>query len=188
MILFFSCKSQNQQKDIPKRNPQVKTAVVFPFTHQYSINCRPGDEKNALIALNFLKKYEKGDLKSCVNDFADSVEFIGDDFQFKGTRDSLLSIFADGRKDMYSLVVDFDSWTTTYYVDRNETWVTLRYLEYWTTKDVDKGEIYTKLFYTDDLMLKNGKIVIYDEKIRRFPDPKIKIKKTVAINPWFLAS
>jgi hypothetical protein len=48
---------------------------------------------------------------------------------------------------------------------KKDTWVTLWYVEKWTDK---KGKV-DSLYYTDDVLMRNGKIISYDEKIRRYP-------------------
>jgi hypothetical protein len=137
----------------------------YPFKPKYSLKWEPGDEKNAVIVLNCLKKYIDGDVDGAVADFADSIEFIADGFHFKGKTDSLVTILKQMRGDMTSVSKTFDTWITTYYPEQKETWVTLWYVEKWTDK---KGKT-DSLYYTDDVKLKNGKILVYDEKIRRFP-------------------
>jgi len=165
-LLLFSC-------DHKSTTEQAKTDTAklnYPFPHKYPINWQPGDEKNAVTVLNALKKYVAGDLPGTFEPFADSVEFIGDQFYFKGKKDSLIKIFTQIRGDMTSISKDFDTWMTLYYPDKKETWVTLWYTEKWTDK---KGKT-DSLYYTDDVMFKDGKIHIYDEKIRRFPEPPAK--------------
>jgi hypothetical protein len=104
-------------------------------------------------------------MKGAIENFADTVEFIGDQFYFKGKKDSLAAILGEERSNMVSVSKTFDSWLTTYYPDKKDTWVTLWYVEKWTDK---KGKT-DSLYYTDDVKLKNGKILVYDEKIRRYP-------------------
>lgn len=117
------------------------------------------------MVLNCLKKYVDGDIKGCVENFADTSEFIADQFYFKGSKDSLIKMITEMRAPSASVSKDFDSWMTTYYTDKKETWVTLWYTERMTDKDGKKDSIY----YVDDVMIKDGKIRIYDEKMRRFP-------------------
>jgi hypothetical protein len=160
--LFCACKSK------PATTGQAKNdtaKLTYPFTPKYSINWQPGDEKNAVIVLNCLKKYIAGDVKGAVENFADTVEFIADQFYFKGKKDSLATILSETREGMATVSKTFDSWMTTYYPDKKDTWVTLWYVENWTDK---KGKT-DSLYYTDNVKLKDGKILMYDEKIRRFP-------------------
>ncbi|MDB5135462.1 MAG: hypothetical protein JWP37_2065 [Mucilaginibacter sp.] len=165
--LLFSCKSKSNSNQV---NADTTAKLTYPFTPKYSINWQPGDEKNAVIVLNCLKKYLAGDMKGAVENFADTVEFIGDQFYFKGKKDSLATILGQIRGNMVSISKTFDSWMTTYYPDKKDTWVTLWYVEKWTDK---KGKT-DSLYYTDDVMLKNGKILVYDEKMRRYPPATIK--------------
>lgn len=164
-IVLFSCKNKSNTE---QGKTDTTAKLSYPFTPKYSINWQPGNEKNALIVLNCLKKYVAGDVKGALENFADTVSFIGDQFYFNGKRDSLATILAQTRKDMATISKDFDSWMTTYYPDKKDTWVTLWYTEKWTDKKGKKDSLY----YVDDVLLKNGKILVYDEKIRRFPEPK----------------
>jgi hypothetical protein len=117
--------------------------------------------------LNCLKKYVAGDAKGAAAYFADTAGFVADKFRFWGSRDSLTKIITDMRNASVTVSKDFDSWMTTYYPDKKETWVTLWYTERTTDKQGKKDSIY----FTDDVMLRNGKIVLYDEKQRLFPEP-----------------
>ena len=65
---------------------------------------------------------------------------------------------------------NFETWSTIFYPDKNETWVTLWYTEIMTDK---KGKV-DSIYYTDDVLVKNNQIVVYDEKQRQFPGPKLK--------------
>jgi hypothetical protein len=165
-IVFFSCKNKSST-DQTTGSTTKKDTLNYPFKARYSINWQPGDEKNALIVLNCLKKYVAGDVKGAVENFADTVIFIGDQFYFSGKKDSLVKILEQTRGDMAIVSKEFDSWMTTYYPDKKDTWVTLWYTEKWTDKKGKKDSVY----YVDDVMLRNGKILTYDEKIRRFAEP-----------------
>jgi hypothetical protein len=166
-IALFSCKSKTADEQAKTDSP---TKIDYPFTPRYSINWQPGDPKNALIVLNCLKKYVAGDLKGAFENFADTVTFWGDQFYFKGKKDSLMKIFTPTRESFATLSKDFDTWATIYYSDKKETWVTLWYTERWTDKKGKKDS----LVYVDDVLLRNGKILEYDEKMRRFPEPAMK--------------
>jgi hypothetical protein len=165
--LLFSCESKSTND---QTGADTTTKLNYPFKAKYSLNWQKGDEKNALIVLTCLKKYVAGDVKGAVENFADTCEFIADQFHFKGKRDSLVTILSGIRGDMTSLSKEFDTWITTYYPEKKDTYVTLWYTEKWTDKKGKKDS----LFYTDDALLKNGKILVYDEKIRRFPPAIVK--------------
>jgi len=165
-LLFLSCRNSNSVQ-VEKTEA---TKLNYPFRPGYSINWQPGDEKNALIVLNSLKKYTAGDLKGAFENYADTVTFLGDNFYFKGKKDSLIKIFAKERREYASLTEDFDSWITVYYPDKKCNWVSVWFTEKWT----DKKGVKDSLYYTDDVLVKDGKITEYDEKIRHFVTPSAK--------------
>ncbi|RYU90712.1 hypothetical protein EWM62_08685 [Mucilaginibacter terrigena] len=167
-IVFAGCKQTNTAGQ-PKTDTTAK--LSYPFKPKYSINWEKGDEKNALIVLNCLKKYVDGDIKGATEGFADTVTFMADNFSFTGKKDSLVKIISQMRGDLVTVSKEFESWMTTYYPDKKDTWVTLWYMEKWTDK---RGKT-DSLYYTDDVLLKNGKIVLYDEKIRHNPAPVAKM-------------
>jgi hypothetical protein len=169
-MLIFSCNNHPKPSAVSSDDSFKKDSLVYPFTHKYSLNWQPGDEKNAVLVLDCLKKYEVGDVRGCVDYFADSVEFIADRFYFKGSRDSLLLIITAMRNASTSVSKNFDTWITTYYPNEDDTWVTLWYTEVMTDH---KGKV-DSIYYTDDALIRNGKIVEYDEKQRLFPLPESK--------------
>src|SRR5215831_13294264 len=165
-IVFAACNNGTSTSENRMDRSAKKDTLNYPFTPTYSINWRPGDEKNALLVLNCLKKYVDGDIHGCVAAFADTAEFIADQFQFKGSRDSLEKIIAAMRDASVSVSKNFQSWATMYYPDKDATWVTLWYIEKMTDQTGNTDSIY----YTDDVMVKNNQIVVYDEKQRRFAE------------------
>lgn len=169
-IVLFSCQSESKPTPVSGDSAVAKTPIVYPFTPKYSLNWKPGDEKNALIVLNCLKSYVDGDMKAAFADLADTVDFYNDGFHFHGTKDSLQAIIAEERSALASVSKAFDTWITVYYPDKGDTWVTLWYTE--TTRD-KKGKT-DSLNYVDDVLIRNGKIREYDEKIRHFPAPVVK--------------
>lgn len=165
IIGLMSCNSETKP-EAPKDDSMVaKEPIIYPYTPKYPPNYQLGDEKNALMVLNALKHYTDGDIKGAFADFGDSVEFFSDKFHFKGSRDSLASLITADRARYASISKVFDTWITLYYPEKKDTWVTLWYTEKWTDK---KGKT-DSLYYTDDVLIKNGKIVEYDEKQRAFP-------------------
>jgi hypothetical protein len=166
-VFVFGCKENSKQSETKTDSTISKEKYSYPFTPKYSINWQPGDEKNALIVLDCLKKYVDGDIKGCLSFFADTSKFIADKFYFKGNRDSLVIVIASMRNASAAVSKNFDSWMTVYYPDKNETWVTLWYMEKMTDKKGKQDSIY----YTDDVLVKNGKIVEYHENQRLFPGP-----------------
>jgi hypothetical protein len=165
-IILYSCWGK-PATDQPKSDT---AKINFPFKPKYSINWQMGDPKNALIVLNCLKSYVAGDIKGAMQNFADTVQFVSDGFFFRGKKDSLATILAQTRNELATVTKEFDSWVTTYCPDKKDTWVTLWYTEKWTDKKGKKDSLY----YVDDVLLRDGKILLYDEKSRHFPTPPVK--------------
>jgi len=153
-ITLFSCKSNTSGY---QAKPDTIAKPDYPFTPKYSIHWQPGDEKNAVIVLNCLKKYVAGDVKGAFENFADTVTFWGDQFYFKGKKDSLIKIITPIRDSFATLSKDFDTWATLYYPDKKETWVTLWYTEKWTDKKGKKDSLY----YTDDVTKKQNALLLF---------------------------
>ena len=59
-------------------------------------------------------------------------------------------------------------WVSVISKDKEHEWVTLWYKQINTMKD---GTV-DSLSVIDDLKIKNGKVVILDEKVQKFPAPK----------------
>jgi hypothetical protein len=170
-VVLFGCTSGPKQDEAKTDSPAVKETYTYPFTARYSLNWKPGDEKNAVLVLNSFKKFVDGDVKGSFDSFADSVEFIADKYHFKGTKDSLMAIMIPMRAYFASITIQPDTWLTTYYPDKKDTWVTIWYNQTLTDK---KGKT-DSVYITDDVLVKDGKIAQIDEKQRKFPDaPKKK--------------
>ncbi len=58
------------------------------------------------------------------------------------------------RSELTSMTIIPDTWITTYYPDKNDTWVTVWSTEKWTDK---KGKT-DSLYVVDDVLIKNDKI------------------------------
>jgi hypothetical protein len=82
-ISLLGCNNGSKPID-DKTDSAVKTETpVYPFTAKSSSNWRPGDEKNAVLVLNCLKKYVNGDIKGCCAYFANTAELLGIGFILK---------------------------------------------------------------------------------------------------------
>jgi hypothetical protein len=166
-IIIFGCNSGPNQEAAKTDSTVKKETLNYPFTPKYSLNWVPGDEKNAVLVLNSFKKYIDGDVKGAFAYFADSIEFIADKFHYAGKKDSLESIMTPMRAESRFMSLQPDAWITTYYPDKNDTWVTIWSTQKWTDK---KGKM-DSVYLVDDVLVKDGKIVQIDEKQRLFPEP-----------------
>lgn len=169
-LALFSC--TNESKPAESKTDSTATAaketLSYPYSAKYTLNWQPGDEKNAVIVLNCLKKYCDGDVKGSMAYMADTAEFIADRIHLKLTRDSLGAVFTKMRATFGSITAEPDTWITTYYPEKKDTWVTVWYTQKWTDL---KGKA-DSAYYTDDVLVKEGKILQIDEKQRFFPEAK----------------
>jgi hypothetical protein len=168
-VLFFGCGSGPKQDESKTDSTVKKEPLVYPFTSKYSLNWQPGDEKYAVLDLSSFKKYLDGDVKGSFDSFADSIEFVANKFHFSGKKDSLLAMMIPMRAEYASMSIEPDTWITTYYPDKNDTWVTVWSTQKWTDK---KGKM-DSIYLVDDILVKDGKIAEVDEKQREFPAPKM---------------
>jgi hypothetical protein len=167
-FVFFSCNNATQTAGTNIDSVGKKVTYTYPFVPKYSVNWQPGDEKNAVLVLNSFKKYVDGDVKGAFESFADSVEFSADKFHFSGKKDSLLAMMIPMRAAAASMTIDVDTWETVYYPDQKDTWVTI----WCKQKLTDKKGKTDSVVLVDDVLVKNDKIVLIDEKQRMSPEAK----------------
>lgn len=170
-LMLLACNNNEPKLAEAKTDSTVtKEPLNYPYVPKYSLNWQPGDEKNAVIVLNSIKKYMDGDIKGSFSDFGDSITFIADKFLFTGTKDSLLGVMTPMRAQVGTMTFEPDTWLTAYYPDKQDTWVTVWGVQKWTLKNGKTDSFYI----AEDVRLKDGKILEIDEKMRLFPTPKKK--------------
>ena len=72
-IVFFGCGTAPKQDEAKTDSTAKKETLAYAFTAKYSLNWQPGDEKNAVLVLNCIRKYVDGDVKGSFAYFADSI-------------------------------------------------------------------------------------------------------------------
>ena len=156
-----------QPKKLLLKTETGKNGIVsnFPFLPKYSRTCQNAADSNVGVVLNCLKKYIDGDIPGSTAYFADTAEFISDSFYFRGSRDSLAGILSAMRRLSVKVSKNFESWISTDNPEGPGSRVTLWYTEIMTDRTGNVDSVY----YTDDVIIQNSKIVRYDEKQRRFP-------------------
>ena len=60
-------------------------------------------------------------MKGAIKNFADTAEFISDQFYFKGKKDSLAAILGQVRGEMTTLSKTFNTWQTSYDPGKKES-------------------------------------------------------------------
>lgn len=127
-----------------------------------------GDQKNVAIVLKSLKAFENNNVEESMAGFGDSIRFSSDGFDAKISKDSLRAIFKEGWKNMQSLKVEMGDFEAVTSKDKKEEYVTLWYKQIMTDKAGKKDS----MACVNDLKIENGKIVLLDEKTRKYPAKK----------------
>lgn len=180
LLLFAACNSNASKTESATTSDTAATAAApapkidyayMPSGHQPD-NWDRGDLKNLELVLRSLKAWENGNVDEALSYFGDSVQVAFDEFEAKLSKDSLLKVFSPQRKSYATLNIHMSDYETVTSKDKKDNWVTLWYKQIWTDAKGKKDSVSV----VDDLKIENGKIVIIDEKTRRYPKAKGKMK------------
>lgn len=173
-VIMVSCLigcSQPQSKPV-ESSATVATPQEEPVKYAYTIehpdNWERGSLKNVEVALNALKEFENGNIPASVQNFGDTVKLEMDKFEATLGRDSLQAMFTKERGALKAVKIDMEDWESVISKDKQTEYVSLWYKQTITdgSGKVDSVEC------MDDLRMKNGKIVLLNEKIRQYPAKK----------------
>ena len=139
--------------------------VQYAYTIEHPDNWETGDKKNTVVVLNSLKAFENGDLEASMQGFADTVRIEMDGFEATLSKDSLKAMFTRERGKLKSMKIDMEDWESVVSKDKSLEYVSLWYKQYYT----DAGGKTDSIECMDDIRMKNGKIVLLNEKIRHYP-------------------
>jgi len=168
ILLLLACNNGQTSASVEAKPPASESEPTYAYTPKDKPNWEMGDPKNIAFVLNGLKKYETNRIDELSADFADSVWFAGDGFQFEGPKDSLLKIFKKEWENTKSIAIEMHDWEAVHGKTNNEDWVSLWYKETVTDKN---GKV-DSVMHMDDIRIVNGKITIIDSKQRRWPEKK----------------
>ena len=170
-FLLQGCKPANTETagsdSTTKAGPQEED-VQYAYTIEHPDNCETGDKQNTAIVLKSLKAFENGDVEACVQAFADTVRIEMDGFEATLSNDSLKAMFTRERGKLKSMKINMEDWESVVSKDKSLEYVSLWYKQY-TTDASGKTD---SVECMDDLRMKNGKIVLLNEKIRHYPAKK----------------
>ena len=166
-ILFFflfvsvitSCTNNNSQGNSATAGTDYAYKISHPDQWEW------GDKNNIKIALNSLKAYEKGNLSAAFKDYADTVLIQMDGFEKRLSKDSLLSLFLRERSGIKRMGIEMNDFESVRSRDGKSEYVSLWYKQLWEDQS---GKI-DSIECMDDLAFRNGKIILWNEKIRRYP-------------------
>jgi hypothetical protein len=175
ILLVTACntpekRAESMNADSSKAPMESSTEdVSYPYTlNKPYRNWQPGDKKNTAIVLNMLKAWETKNVAECASYFGDSVDLYVDYFHKVIPHDSLPNMLQHSWQDYASVNLKMDDWESVRSEDKKDEWVTVWYNQTWTDK---KGKT-DSLAIVNDARIVNGKIVVFDEKVRHFPSSK----------------
>lgn len=134
------------------------SSVSFPYTAEYSSKFSIGKDSNSLMVLNNYKAWEAGDMEAFKSTLSDSFTvYFADGGKFSGTRDSAMTLASAFRDSISKVELKIDAWVPLHSEDKNEDWVSVWYKETDTYKN---GKVDSAYYHDDNLLDKNGKIMM----------------------------
>ena len=126
---------------------------------------QPGSMDNLKTGLQSLKDFESGNVDACMKGFGDSIELRFDGMIGKYSKDSVTNMFKKERGSMKAFEINMEDYETVKSKDGKEEWVSMWYKQ----KFQDQKGAWDSIYCMDDMKFTNGKVVLLDEKIRKFP-------------------
>jgi hypothetical protein len=162
-------KGEGTTTDSSKAGMESSEDVTYPYTLDKPYkNWQTGSKKNTMIVLNMLKAWETKNITECASYFGDSVELYFDYYHKVMKHDSIPTMLERSLEDYTTVNLKMEDWESVISDDKKHEWVTVWYKQTWTDK---KGKV-DSLAIINDAKIVDGKIAIFDEKIRHFPTSK----------------
>ena len=163
VAVITSCRNNNSQNTAGNNSGTAGAPYAYSIAHPDQWEW--GDKNNIRIALDGLKAYEKGNISAAFKDYADTVLIQMDGFERRLSKDSLLSLFLRERSSIRRMGIEMNDFVSLRSKDGRSEYVSLWYKQLWE----DQFGRIDSLECMDDLAFKNGKIVLWNEKVRRYP-------------------
>lgn len=168
-----SCNNDDKAK-ASSETTETKTAaaadIKLPFTlvEPYRNWQIVENNDNVIVAMNSLKAFIEKDYTALAATLGDSLQIRLDGYSETLSRDSAIKMFAAQRSMYVDLAVTMHDYESVISADKKDEYVTLWYKQTW--KD-EKGKA-DSMNIVDDCKMKNGKMIVLDEKIQRYPAKK----------------
>jgi hypothetical protein len=170
---MVSCNSGDQTKTT---DTQVKSATTreepkmdYAYTIEHPDNWVAGPKENTKMVLQSLKDFENGDIDKSLTAFADSVELRFNEMEGKFSKDSIASMFKHERSGLKAMQIDMHDFESVKSKDGKE-----EYVSHWYTQKLQgQNGAWDSVSVMDDLRIQNGKVVLIDEKTRKFAKKKM---------------
>jgi hypothetical protein len=171
-FMLASCndaKKDNKDSGLTKVEgvPLAEVKLPIPLEKPYR-NWQIGSTENVVVAMNSLKTFIDKDFTAMAATIGDSLYVDFDNYQAKMSHDSAVNWFTAMRPMYNDLKVTMYDYVSVISGDKSEEWVTFWYKQWWKN---DKG-VADSMNVTDDIKLKNGKMIELDEKTSRFQAKK----------------
>ncbi len=157
-LIFASCK-----------NKETSTAEVKSDTTTYPYIIKDAetwemnsDSKNMVIAMSAVKAFENRDTAALKAFIGDSINLVVDGYEFNGTRADFLKNTQEEFGNFKSITIKMDDAESVSNKDKSKQWVSLWYKQYWEDKDGKKDSVN----FFNDLKIKDGKVVIWNEYVQ----------------------
>jgi hypothetical protein len=171
LLAFMGCNQSTTTSEsadtLKSADAPVDEAVTYAYTIEKPDQWEIGSKKNTETALNALKAFETGDIAGGMKYWGDSVRLEFDNYEAKLSNDSLKSTFTNWRGD-YKLNITMQDFESVISKDKDKEYVSLWYKEYAT----DSKGVVDSIECMDDLLFKDGKIILINEKRRKLGPPK----------------
>ncbi len=144
---------------------EVKMPIVLERPYR---NWQIGSTENVVAAMSGLKAFVDKDFAALAAVTGDSLELDFDYLHTTMSRDSAMNMFTAQRALYNDLKVNMYDYVSVISADKTEEWVTFWYKQSWKN---GKG-VADSMNVTNDIRMKNGKMVELDEKTSHFPKKK----------------
>ena len=172
LLAFMSCNQASTTSESADTSKPADAAVEESVTYAYTIEDPDqwewGSKKNSETALNALKGFETGDIAGTMKYWGDSVRLEFDNYEKKLSNDSVKALFTSWRGNYKDIKIKMEDFESVISKDKEKEYVSLWYTEYTT----DTKGVQDSVECMDDLLFKDGKIVMLSEKRRKLGPAK----------------
>jgi hypothetical protein len=142
----------------------TEVKLPIPLERPYR-NWQIGSTENVVAAMNALKAFVDKDFTALAAATGDSLELDFDYLRTKLSRDSAMKMFTAQRAMYKDLKVTMYDYVSVISGDKKDEWVTFWYKQSWKN---EKG-VADSMNVTNDIKMKDGKMIELDEKTSHFP-------------------
>lgn len=163
-LALVSCTDKNSATTSSSADSASAKKVDLVYTKQHPVDWEWGSDENTQAAMNSLKAYENGNIDESIKYFADTVKLEFDNMDQRLPKDSIAAMFKQQRGSLKSMKVLMDDYESVRSKDGKSEYVSFWYKQ--ITED-QAGKM-DSIEVMNDLKMKDGKIVVLNEKTRHY--------------------